>query len=515
MALPYVALCVHRPYTPPLTPPRPQVGYSVWYAIPQMLKLYEAKPMHGGPAFLLLGSWLAGDIGQTIGIFLNNGLTTQKFSGMRGVFFPIDVNKKKNGRRSRNERAPDEDISTGSFRSGWKDASGPKFNITGLLLVSVVAFAVWIWQDLAGRTSKPALVASAPPADVMSWLGWSLGMAGTAAYNLPRVYQVYVIWRNKSMESIAVWSFASLILQNVTMTISILTVSHTPSSVFAQSPYILNVGLALVGDAVVVVLYRRYRGDPMPYRDDRPWTDPDWLYRDYPSGTSSSPFPSPANEPGASSDSEFYHDEHRRDLHSALFPPIPLGARQHRPLPVAQVQRKHAADARRNKLDRRALDQKRLSALKAEEDWADPSKRHLLSPFDRHQTRTQLDERVRAEHFLEGPLEKRIASSKDKDEKARHADWETRNAEVTEKLARLRKLRREADLREDGEHDSSSSSEPRQDRHPASSMDRRALSSSSPGESDSGEERRYLTAGQRRGMGQSKFHPRRGVGTSE
>ncbi|GAA5858887.1 hypothetical protein JCM1840_006603 [Sporobolomyces johnsonii] len=401
-----------------------------------------------------------------------------------------------------------------TVEASWKDASGPKFNITGLLLVSVVALAVWIWQDLAGFTSKPALVASAPPTDVMSWLGWSLGMAGTAAYNIPRVYQVYVIWRNKSMESIAVWSFASLILQNVTMTISILTVSHTPSSVFAQSPYILNVGLALAGDAVVVILYRRYRGNPMPYRDDRPWTDPDWLYRDYPSGTSSSPFPSPPNEPGASSDAEFYHDEHRRDLHSALFPPIPSGARQHRPLPVAQVQRKHAADARRNKLERDALDRKRRSALKAEER-ADPSKRNLLSPLHRHQTRVPLVERERAEDALEGPLEARIASSSDEDEKRRHADWAERNAEDTAKLARLRKLRKEVDTKEDGEHDSSSSSEPRQDRRPASLMDRRALSSSSPGESDSAEERRYLTAGQHRTVGRSIYDPRRGVGTSE
>ncbi|GAA5955532.1 hypothetical protein JCM21900_000031 [Sporobolomyces salmonicolor] len=282
-----------------------------------------------GPTFLLLGAWLAGDIGQTLGIFLNNCLATQKFSGI--------VHKKKNGRRSPKETARDTDISTGFFRSGWKDISGPRFNIAELLFVSIVAFAVWIWQDLSGSTSKPALVVSSPPTNMMSWLGWNLGMAGTAARNLLRVYRLYVIWRSKSLESIAAWSFTSLILQNVTMTISILAVSHILSSVFAQSPYILNVGLALVGDAVARSLSSTFddlMADSLnsqvlsssvgataatPCHTGPTALGPtDWLYRDSAPSPSSSLFPSPPNDPGASSPSEFYQDEHRRDLHSGL-----------------------------------------------------------------------------------------------------------------------------------------------------------------------------------------------------
>ncbi|GAA5931371.1 hypothetical protein JCM1841_002795 [Sporobolomyces salmonicolor] len=544
------------------------MALPVWYAIPQVLMLHKAKPIRGGPTFLLLGAWLAGDIGQTVGIFLNNGLTTQKFSGIcfaitdiiiivqlcwyrglvyrtarskermerkeavialiRGVHaeprrpappplstFPHEtdlelgegeckrVHKKKNGRRSPNDTGRDTDISTGFFRSGWKDVPGPKFNIAGLLLVSPVAFAVWFWQDLSRFTSKPALVVSSPPTDMVSWLGWSLGMAGTAAYSaLPfpslrsdanyRVY-LYATWRSKSMESIAVWSFASLILQNVTMTVSILAVSHILSSVFAQSPYILNVGLALVGRHPLSALPRA-------------------------PGPSSSLSPSPPNDPGASSVSEFYQDEHRRDLHSGLVPPLPAvaGARQPRPLPEPQVQRKRAAATRRNHLERDALHRMRLSAL-ASESRADPSERNVLPLMYRRQTRHEFDARKRAEQALEARLAERVASSDDAAETRRHAEWEQQTGEVRENLKTPRERNREADASEASEHDRSrswSGNAPRRNRDLARSMDRHAVSSSRK-ESDDGEEPRRLTGGRPRDVRRSAFHPRRGVGTLE
>ncbi|GAA6063608.1 hypothetical protein JCM10212_006225 [Sporobolomyces blumeae] len=159
----------------------------------------------------------------------------------------------------------------------WKDLNQWRLNVVGLASVSLVMFLVWVGIDLINRDEPRHVLSIAQrpetPAEIV---GWRLAWVGTAFYNLPRVYQVGVIIHRRSMTAISVWSYVALVLQNLTMLASIVSVSHTDDTAFAQAPYLSNVAMALVGDFVLIGLYRVYRENPpAPGALTRSWSDPD------------------------------------------------------------------------------------------------------------------------------------------------------------------------------------------------------------------------------------------------
>ncbi|GAA5907300.1 PQ-loop repeat-containing protein [Sporobolomyces salmoneus] len=296
-------------------------GFSLWYALPQIGKLYEEKSGQDGPSFQFLTMWLVGDIAQTIGLFAIGGLSTQKASGIcfavssliimlqqlyyRG-YVPLtgrykarirkpvisqlvttthrepaytidpptndpehtqfvksllnranDLEKGHKTSRTYKQRSIEKKVPRDKKRvrskakKGWIKADGKSFNFTGFFLVTVVMMIVWFKVDFENR--KTTNLELAPfPGTLAEWVGWALGWIGTALYNYPRVHQLIGIQLSKSVSSLAAFMFASLVLQNITILISIAAVSHTLETAPAQAPYYTNLACALTSDVIAI-----------------------------------------------------------------------------------------------------------------------------------------------------------------------------------------------------------------------------------------------------------------------
>ncbi|GAA5990102.1 hypothetical protein JCM10908_005822 [Rhodotorula pacifica] len=224
-----------------------------------------------GPSFKLLLAWLFGDAALVVGMYLTGAPLTQKFSG---IWFGIgDVaimlllligrsSLRERYRQHQSDRAEKKRLSSGERKNSkrwWKQADGWQLNLVVCAIVTVATIGIWIPVDFRHRAATPALEPSKPPSDLNSWIGWGGGALGLLCYNLPRWYQMYKIRQKRSMENISVFMFGWLLAQNVTMIISILAVSHKPSALFGQAPFLTNAVLALLADIAILRLYRLYR----------------------------------------------------------------------------------------------------------------------------------------------------------------------------------------------------------------------------------------------------------------
>ncbi|GAA5866342.1 hypothetical protein JCM8547_000745 [Rhodosporidiobolus lusitaniae] len=247
---------------------------SLWSAMPQIYLLWKTKPGYGGPIFSLLLCWLVGDLLQMAGLFLlDDILITQQISAI--VFAVTDIvimgqllfyrgwvlgTQRWKQRKQHRLPAP---LRVEITR--WKNVNGTPVNLTALAVLTIACLAVWVALDVVQRKDKSALVPASPPHDFLTHFGWWSGWAGTAFYQLPRLPQLWQAWR-KGTDSISPWLFAFLVLQNVTMAISILTVSHTASAMYGQLPYICNVFIALGCDLTYLGIHFYHRKHPVMHK---------------------------------------------------------------------------------------------------------------------------------------------------------------------------------------------------------------------------------------------------------
>ncbi|BGP17784.1 hypothetical protein JCM10213v2_005826 [Rhodosporidiobolus nylandii] len=480
------------------------MGCSFWSAIPQIFLLWHSKSRTAGPSFWLLTAWLLGDAGQVSGMFITHALLTQKISGIwfgvsdiiimaqllfyRGWipctrYFPPDFVVR--GRRidTRDQVAEEEEDYEGGFEESpalrkkpWKDFNGWRLNLVALAVIFVVCVIVWGVVDVLPRETKPELEPIEPPT-VEGWLGWGLGMAGLVFYQAPRVWQIYCIHKERTMEAISVWLFIFLILQNVTMLVSIFTVAHTRDALFGQAPFIANTILALIFDGMVVRLHAQYGMHPSKLPDPN----------------------HPPREVVPPSQSSVAHHSHRFSLSSASSSALPSRT-------TSAASARHPF--RHNDDDRRALEEQYTRSLREEKHRLRPGPGSWRVPA----THEELDHYVSDEGETLNRIRQRIEDSDEGDsEKAgelkKHHAWEERNAKQRGELMTARKARRAWTRR---------SSTPSAARHPLppSSSSSSAASSDEGADSSADEpERRPLRLQEQREVGKRAYYPRRGVGT--
>ncbi|GAA6053366.1 hypothetical protein NBRC10513_007236 [Rhodotorula toruloides] len=249
-------------------------GCSLWSCFPQICNLIVA-PGAGGPSLALLWLWLFGDIGQVVGMFLTGALLTQKFSGI--WFFASDVvlilltsiERGHFGKRFRRGDRVQPPV-PGRKKRWWLEFDSWKVNVFVLAIVVVGGTAAWVGIDYVRRDTEPPLEPSKAPHDTLSRTGWALGMLGLLCYNLPRIRQILLIRRQRTLGNISLYMYLWLISQNVTMLVSILAITPPEGSAalghfFGQAPFLGNVLFALTNDFISLGLYFRYdHGKPRP-----------------------------------------------------------------------------------------------------------------------------------------------------------------------------------------------------------------------------------------------------------
>ncbi|BGP33484.1 Putative vacuolar membrane transporter for cationic amino acids [Rhodotorula toruloides] len=228
-----------------------------------------------GPSLALLWLWLFGDIGQVVGMFLTGALLTQKFSGI--WFFASDVilimltsiERGHFGKRFRRGNRVQSPVA-GRKKRWWLEFDSWKVNVLVLATVVIGGTAAWLGIDYVRRDTEPPLEPSKAPHDTLSRTGWALGMLGLLCYNLPRIRQILLIRRQRTLGNISLYMYLWLIAQNITMLVSILAITPPGGSAalghfFGQAPFLGNVLFALANDFIILRLYFRYdHGKPRP-----------------------------------------------------------------------------------------------------------------------------------------------------------------------------------------------------------------------------------------------------------
>ncbi|GAA5979200.1 hypothetical protein JCM5350_007098 [Sporobolomyces pararoseus] len=373
------------------------------------------------------------------------------------------------------------------FSSQWKDFDGWRVNLSGFCLLAAIMLAVWFANDFASRETTE-LIPAIPPSTTMEKYGWYLGWIGTSLYTFARWHQLAMILIRKSVAAIAAFCFASLVLQNIAMLISILAVSHTTEAIIAQAPYLTNLACALSGDVVFLILYYLYRNNPPPSGSKRPWSDPDWMYRD--------------SEPHASTGERALLQKHQQDLHRLLLPTTERQSDKDvadRPLLSRQQNLRRQVDQNGRKLLRDKIEQLVEKALPLEEKWKKDS--NSLPFMIRGKAALKLDRLEKDELGLWDRLNASQAEFGGREEEEEHHKWLTRTEEKRRKLQELREERRQSQPSASGRN--SSSSERSSSESPQDSVVRQSV-------------HRAQQRGSVRNLsvGKGIAHPRRGVGTS-
>ncbi|GAA5958984.1 hypothetical protein JCM3765_000793 [Sporobolomyces pararoseus] len=369
--------------------------------------------------------------------------------------------------------------------SKWKDFDGWRVNLSGFCLLTAIMLVVWFANDFAKRETTE-LIPAIPPSTAMEEYGWYLGWFGTSLYTFARWHQLVMILIRKSVAAIAAFCFASLVLQNIAMLISILAVSHTTNAIFAQAPYLTNLACALSGDVVFLILYHLYHNNPLPHGSKRPWSDPDWMYRD--------------SEAHAATGERALVQKHHQDLHRLLLPPTERRSDQDaadRPLTSQQRKLRRQVDQNGRNVLRDKIERSEKEALPLEEKW----KKDLSSlPFMvRGKAASKLNRIEKDESRLWNRLNAHQGYVSEQDEEE-HEQWLVRTEEMRRELRRLREERRK---KMDDSIRSFSSSEDSSSESPQDSVVRRLA--------DQPQQRHSV---RNLSVGRGTAHPRRGVGTS-
>ncbi|KAJ8293939.1 hypothetical protein OF846_003190 [Rhodotorula toruloides] len=213
------------------------------------------SPGAGGPSLALLWLWLFGDIGQVVGMFLTESLGNHPHPAHlieRGHF----------GKRFRRGDRVQPPVA-GRKKRWWLDFDSWKVNVLVLALVVVGGTTAWVVIDYVHRDTEPPLEPSTTPHNTSSRIGWALGMLGLLCYNLPRIRQILLIRRQRTLGNISLYMYLWLIAQNLTMLVSILAITPPEGSAalrhfFGQAPFLGGALFALANDLIILGLYFRY-----------------------------------------------------------------------------------------------------------------------------------------------------------------------------------------------------------------------------------------------------------------
>ncbi|GAA6003654.1 hypothetical protein JCM10207_003530 [Rhodosporidiobolus poonsookiae] len=241
-------------------------GFAVWSACPQLfLNWHEGSArgyLEGGPSWALLVCWLLGDSLQLAGMMvIGDTLVTQRVQGVwaaandlviflqllyyRGIIpgtAPARIKHEGRERLAMRDQEEEDDV-TGFYetperrRHKWRDFDGPRLNAVFLIAVLLVGLLIWLPVDFLYRDTATALEPSLPPLVTDNGSGWIMALLWKVA--------------TKRTKGLSAYLFRFLILQNLCYMASILTVSHTADSVYAQAPFLADMALSVIFDSFV------------------------------------------------------------------------------------------------------------------------------------------------------------------------------------------------------------------------------------------------------------------------
>ncbi|GAA5991456.1 hypothetical protein JCM11641_005211 [Rhodosporidiobolus odoratus] len=287
-----------------------------WFERPQLSRDQVLNLLSSPPKQWL---WLAGDGGQLIGLYLANGLETQKalcwsiasadiimiflLSTFAGLFVcrPCRTAREKK-RKIRHEGAekrvishlvaqtllaPDDpepikinaqlppgyttmgDQIARRFKNGLAKARKQMVNVAIVVVTLLVMSMVFLGKDYLFKDTKKPDPISHMPENQEEWIAYILSYAA-----IPRGINIYNSRKYRRPEGITTSAVIIGGLSHVANIASIMTVNHERDSVIAQLPFVLTAVCCALIDCYRLILKNQLR-DAVP-KAKNPWKDPNW-----------------------------------------------------------------------------------------------------------------------------------------------------------------------------------------------------------------------------------------------
>ncbi|GAA6009851.1 hypothetical protein JCM10207_002132 [Rhodosporidiobolus poonsookiae] len=441
------------------------LGLSWTLFIPEIWHLMWTRPTRLAPdVFGFYVAWLIGDGGQLLGLYLGEGLLTQKILAIGIASFEIVIlifsmlfagifvcKPCRQPRRAglmasaaaththpdvRYEdalpppgysRLPHEIAEM--FGLDYKELKGwrkwlSKLFMPGLVLASVVAMTIVWYIEAFSNEHAEADPVSSKPSTGTAWAAWAVSWLGFVCWVGPRIFNIIRSRKRNEAEGITLPAVMIGGGGHTCNILSILLINHDGGALIAQAAFILTSLFCVVIDVYRVFLKRSMKGkDPtVPPADDPKSADGKWVERRRLSASSDGGhLSSDAGRHSSHAGQHFSSDgEHlspseiqRRQHHwLTAFIPTTFDARfpKDHPVNVARVRTANKVklwefNKRCKELDRllELLKEHQRQSIPAEEAFAHDS-RHA-EPHERHRLELPLDKRFQEEAILQGKID--------------------------------------------------------------------------------------------------------------